>query len=405
MRGRLLIYISFFTFFFVCATQAKAVSISTPSTFSTSASFINDEQKTISVTVSSSGSLGAGWLKALFYQSGTSTKKYFGSVVGDQNCTASTSMSTADQSNCFSIPGAGTFSITVSPDMSSANYPGNQDGEFIVYRCTASGCDSTQASTPIDVHFVDTQSTSTPTPTSIAVPSPTATPGPVPPNIALSEVMACPPTGQNEWVEIVNNNNTGEDLENWEIKDSTETNKQAFSATVQAHSWYVVQIVNAMLNNSGGDTVRLVDPNGNTVESFGYNSCASDQSWSKNSSGTWQSTTPTPGGANQFPTPSPTPLASAPIIPTAAGTTLPSPTLEPTAEGADASMSGEVLGTESTSDPISTPQDTPIASQVPLVSDDSSSPPPLAFIALIIGGGALVTLGGYIWWEGRKKKK
>lgn len=224
-----------------------------------------------------------------------------------------------------------------------------------------------------------------------------STPKVVPQNIHLSEVFACPPTGQNEWVEISNNNDATVTLADWEIHDETTSNKQKFSTTIVAHGLATVEISTAMLNNNG-DVVKLVDPNGNTVESFSYNTCEANESWSKSSSGTWyQTTLITRGQANQFPTPSPTPQATAPIIPTSNTTSSPKPTPTPSpspdATMLDASISGEVLAatTEATLEPTPSSTLAPIIRKAKL---DITKLLQFSFAGLVLGGVGLLVAGG-----------
>ena len=103
-----------------------------------------------------------------------------------------------------------------------------------------------------------------------ATPTPTSTPisfG----RIYLSEVMVNPDTGQNEWVELYNDNDFSADLVNWYI-DDTENSGSApkeFSTTIPARGNAVIDLTSSIFNNDQ-DTVRLLDFNKLQKDSFEY---------------------------------------------------------------------------------------------------------------------------------------
>lgn len=119
--------------------------------------------------------------------------------------------------------------------------------------------------------------TRTPTPSKTPTPQPTQTPISVYAtpatyeNVYITEVVPNPETGQNEWVEFYNGNDTSVILENWRIDDIFEAGASPypFFLFIPAHSYAVVDLPSAMFNNDG-DTVRLLDRNGLQKDNLAY---------------------------------------------------------------------------------------------------------------------------------------
>jgi len=90
-------------------------------------------------------------------------------------------------------------------------------------------------------------------------------------NIYISEAMVYPQSGNNEWIEIFNNNDYSVSLNNWFIDDIENggSTPKSFSADIPAKSYYVFNLSSSMFNN-GGDSVRLLDNNKNLKDSFEY---------------------------------------------------------------------------------------------------------------------------------------
>lgn len=115
-------------------------------------------------------------------------------------------------------------------------------------------------------------------PTPIASPEPTAKAGTTPTstlipidNIYISEVMANPPIGEKEWVEIYNDNDFSVSLNNWYIDDLENggSTPKIFSLEIGAKSYGVFGLTSSMFNNEG-DSVRLLDFNKNIKDDFEY---------------------------------------------------------------------------------------------------------------------------------------
>ena len=121
-------------------------------------------------------------------------------------------------------------------------------------------------------------------PTPTITPTPSLTPAPVPEptleltatpisfgRIYLSEAMVNPYTGQNEWLELYNDNDFSADLINWYIDDTENSGStpKEFSTTVPAKGYAVIDLTSSIFNNDQ-DTVRLLDFNKVQKDSFEY---------------------------------------------------------------------------------------------------------------------------------------
>ncbi|MCR4329744.1 MAG: lamin tail domain-containing protein [Candidatus Roizmanbacteria bacterium] len=146
--------------------------------------------------------------------------------------------------------------------------------------------------------------TASPTPTvlSTIVPTQMFTPTPTPyiqiQNIYLNEFMPNPSDGP-EWVELYNGNDTDVSLTNWYIDDAENAGSSPylFSVSIGKKSFATVQLKSAMLNNTG-DTVRLLDPLKQEVDTINYTASEEDKSISKQVSGAWCTTNATHGYEN-----------------------------------------------------------------------------------------------------------
>jgi hypothetical protein len=115
--------------------------------------------------------------------------------------------------------------------------------------------------------------------------SPTNTPIPTPisyQNIYLSEVYPNPQTGENEWVEIYNDNDFIVNLNNWYIDDIEDggSSPKKFSLTIQPKSYAAFDLSTAMFNNDG-DVVRLLDFEKKEKDSFEYKNSQKGKSFGR----------------------------------------------------------------------------------------------------------------------------
>lgn len=399
-------------------------------TIQTSSSLIQPYQvfdsldNTVTVSISGATSSTVSYLRPVFYTSGTSN--YFGCV----KTTCGTYYCGTDPTKYPSITGNGSYTMTIRSDTSSSGFTGSGTYQFKVRRCTASSCSGDYDSSPQTVEITQSSSspapinkddscpfpsptasaTTTADPTSSPTPSPTPITTPQPDNITLSEVYACPSNGGNEWVEIANNNDTTVTLNNWELHDSTKTNKEVFTATIEAHGLLVYNLQSSMYNNDG-DTVKLLKPDGTLLagNTFSYNACDPNTTWAIDSSGVWHPAIPTPGKPNQFPSTTTT-SSSSTTTPSSTSTTTASssPTTIPassvsTAYAPTASGSGDVLGMSAQEDPPANPTASSSAHSQKQTANSSKAMEIAAFGLIGVGLLSFASLGGYLVWEHRLK--
>jgi hypothetical protein len=108
--------------------------------------------------------------------------------------------------------------------------------------------------------------TQNPSPTEIPIPTPISYQ-----NIYLSEIYPNPQTGENEWVEIYNDNDFIVNLNNWYIDDIEDggSSPKKFSLTIQPKNYASFDLSTAIFNNDG-DSVRLLDFDKKEKDSFEY---------------------------------------------------------------------------------------------------------------------------------------
>lgn len=131
----------------------------------------------------------------------------------------------------------------------------------------------------------------TPTPTLIPDSTPTLSPTTAPisyDNIYLSEVMVNPLTGEDEWIELYNDNDFAVSLTGWYIDDAADSGSSAkiFSLDIPAKGYSVFELTSSIFNNDE-DTVRLLDTGKNQKDAFQYiasekNYSLGRTSWQKN---------------------------------------------------------------------------------------------------------------------------
>lgn len=145
-------------------------------------------------------------------------------------------------------------------------------------------------------------------------PSPSPTPTPLPQNNAaafqVSEVMACPSTGESEWIELYNPTSNQIQLTNGSLTDISD-NSKPFSLALAAHSFGIISWSGSLLNNTG-DGFYLRDQAGNTLFSAILSACVVGRSF-VNVDDLWQETlSPSKSGQNVFVSVQPSPTPSPP---------------------------------------------------------------------------------------------
>ncbi|MEA3337557.1 MAG: lamin tail domain-containing protein, partial [Chloroflexota bacterium] len=183
--------------------------------------------------------------------------------------------------------------------------------------------------TPLPTHTP----TETPAPTNTPTPEPTSTP--YSDQLTLNEFMPNPDSDwnddgtadeQDEYIELFNGSALPLDVSGWQLDDRAEGGSSPY--VLPAGSWIPARGFllafrsesNLALNNSGGDSVRLLRPDGLLVEEFPYTNGRDDEAYSKtvDGGGEWVRTyPPSPGSSNQ-PPPTATPTAT-PTTATLAG--------------------------------------------------------------------------------------
>ena len=117
----------------------------------------------------------------------------------------------------------------------------------------------------------ENQPTNTPIPTSVSYN-----------NIFLSEVYPYPDSGENEWVEIYNNNDFPVNLTNWYLDDIENggSSPKLINLIIETKSYTVFDLTSSMFNNTG-DSVRLLDFNKSLKDSFEYTGSEKGKSWGR----------------------------------------------------------------------------------------------------------------------------
>ena len=141
--------------------------------------------------------------------------------------------------------------------------------------------------------------TSTPTPAPSATPLVPITPVPVPSPtpaavlqpIQVSEVVACPATGESEWIEFYNPNSTTVELQNWRVKDAT-GNSRVLTLSVPAKKFTLFELSTGILNNDG-DSLTFFNQEGKQLLSLNLPACEQEQSTVFTTQGWRQTTTVT----------------------------------------------------------------------------------------------------------------
>ncbi len=141
---------------------------------------------------------------------------------------------------------------------------------------------------------------------SAAIPTETTT------AIQISELYPAPTTGQEEFIEIYNPNNSAVSISDLTLTDAsgkafTLSESTVESTSLAAHSYLALPFsVTKIFLNNGGDTIVLTNASGVALDQTTYETALSGASWSKhlaqpNGLTTWEFTpTPTAGSANIF---------------------------------------------------------------------------------------------------------
>src|SRR3990167_3813363 len=153
--------------------------------------------------------------------------------------------------------------------------------------------------------------------------------------IAINEFYALGSGDDPDWVELYNTTDSKADIEGWEIKDNTDSNKIALNGYVCPKSFRKFTFSNRL--NNGGDKIRLFDFAGQLKEEIEYfsetvPSHARGQSTGRNPDGqsTWTVfTSPSPNDDTSCDQPAPTPNPSPTPAPSPQKSPSPAPKSSP----------------------------------------------------------------------------
>ena len=92
-------------------------------------------------------------------------------------------------------------------------------------------------------------------------------------NIFISEAYIYPKDDEQEWVELYNNNDFSVNLDNWSLDDVSNggSNPKTFSLTINPNSFAVIDLSSSVFNNDG-DEIRLLNSNGEQMDTTAYTS-------------------------------------------------------------------------------------------------------------------------------------
>ena len=222
-----------------------------------------------------------------------------------------------DQSYSRTTDGSGVWTTTYPPSPGAPNQPSSTDTPTATSTATATATETATG-------------TATTTSTATATPTATITPAPTIDAVNLNEFMPDPVTDWNgngqtgdaddEYIELYNGHDFAVDLSGWKLDDAASAGSPPFTlpagSTIPANGFLVFfsNTTHLALNNSGGDSVRLLRPDNSVADFTSYTANFPDQAYSRSidGGGQWVETyPPSPGASNQPPnTPTPSPTAT-----------------------------------------------------------------------------------------------
>ena len=223
--------------------------------------------------------------------------------------------------------------------------------------------------------------------------------------IVINEVFSNPSGSSSEpteFVELYNTLDQDFDLTGFKLADLVK--EFTLEATISAHSFlsFTRQDTKIALNNSS-ETISLLDPGGQVIDSFSYDSTVEDKSFSRIPDGTGgfiSDTEVTEGQANQAPpTPTPTEEPTPTSTPTSSPTSTQTPTSTPTStpkvsHTSTLTITPEVLSATTDSGPYSVfIQESTVSASA---SSQSASVKSKPGVNLTLVGLGLLTLSGSV---------
>jgi hypothetical protein len=250
-------------------------------------------------------------------------------------------------------------------------------------------------------------------------PNPTATPTtttpltaeaerPLPTDISLTEINACPLSGQPEWIELYNAGKDPLIISSWKITDEA-GNTRTISGTLPANSYQTFSWSGSLLNNTG-DSLTLTTALGNTIATAEYQDCQVGTTLYLHGD-IWTFGTPTPGSAPLLTQNTQDALSSAT---TAIGDVLGAHTAQATNPDAQTKTQEALLSSLYKNQPLPIFLATPASVAAPESSAGTASSTgdlikstlPQARVrfsqSVILGSLFFLTAGGYLWYAESK---
>lgn len=274
------IFLNFFTIFLFLFFSTKSVYAVT-TTLTQSPSLISQDPFAITISITGAKA-GKNYLRVDLYKEGST--EYSGETYNGQEWYSGED---GTKYAPIDIISSETQLATISARLTSfpPNWSSSNSFFIRIRRYTASGgYTSSEAETsaiPIAIQF----------PTHTPSPSPTNTPSPIPTpttkviidNIFITEALTTPESGQQEWVELYNNNDFAITLDSWLIDDieNAGSNPQTFTLSINAKSYATIDLQSSIFNNEG-DSVRLLDSKKQQKDHFAYSQTQLGKSISRN---------------------------------------------------------------------------------------------------------------------------
>lgn len=121
--------------------------------------------------------------------------------------------------------------------------------------------------------------------------------------VRINELLPAPASGAEEYIELYNTGSGQIDLSGWVLRDEGGTEYSFPDQTILTANGFVFfqqSVTHIYLNNTGGETLYLVDPNGDIVSQVNYQDAQSSASFSFFSDGWKWTEALTPGTENIF---------------------------------------------------------------------------------------------------------
>lgn len=194
--------------------------------------------------------------------------------------------------------------------------------------------------------------------------------------LVINEIMARP-SDNTEWVEIYNPTGQPVDLTGWKIKDGNSLSNDDLTLTgqIDSYGYKTFDHSKGWLNDSGSETVTLLDNSGNTVNSYSYNGATQGKTYGRQpDGGTWASNLdPTKGSSNGDISPTPTPVSTPSPSPTSTPTPTSSPSVSSTSKAKTANATPTLTSSPNPSTPPPSPQRIVTTTAIPKLKSQTAS--------------------------------